>query len=242
MKDSGNPFAEPPRLGIIHLLVWTACVAFYLGIIRSFWLLLPGGSETSGALIFANLFGMANGTALGGLVLFAARRYRRIRFPVHPGEVLLVALGVSTVLGLILYVPFLLYVSINFHSLSLKGRTADLAPLLLLNMFGNAAIFLVSMAFTNVPRWRGFFITVAAFSVICGCIGGPMNAVLLFPVLGMMSPIAGLVLCFVVFLDVTQRIKYPWTHWVGVGIAIWITVVMWLLIFLIMASRGSALM
>ena len=76
-----SPFApdyhlsEPadPRLGIVHLLVATACVAIYLGLEQ---------------------------TARGGLLLWVARRLRGMPFPRHPGEYMLVVEGILCLLFL----------------------------------------------------------------------------------------------------------------------------------------------
>jgi hypothetical protein len=218
VKDSGNPFAEPPRLGISHLLVWTTCVAFYLGIMRSFWLLSPEQLETPIFFrIIDGLYGMGSGTALVGLVLFAARRYRRIRFPVYPGEVLLVALGASTVLGL-MKTMLIWFALPESDLLSLQWlRLIDLVSGL-----GNALIYFIAAVRVKVTRWRTYLATVVVVSALHGCALFRLPWAIIPYIVT--SPLPSLVLAVVVLMDVIQRKKYPWTHWVGVGIAVWLAI------------------
>ncbi len=100
---------EPPRLGISHLMVLTACVAVYLGIARGLFgrYAQPDWEQSLGTFqaILWGLHGIGAGAGLAGLILFVARRRRGWPFPVHPGEYLLVMIGVSTLLGLIWLQP-----------------------------------------------------------------------------------------------------------------------------------------
>jgi hypothetical protein len=88
-----NP-PEPPRLGIIHMMGWTLCVAGYLGFLSMLALTTKGSPEYP---ILLGYMGLGGGTALGGLALLVVWRCRGVHFPARPGEYLLVAVGLGHV-------------------------------------------------------------------------------------------------------------------------------------------------
>jgi len=96
---------DSPRLGILHLLVLTVCVAMYMGamqvVLRNYPRIGPSPVGLD-AYIAARgtLVGIGGGAALAGLVLWIGRRWRGMAFPVRPGEFLLVMAGVQQVLHL----------------------------------------------------------------------------------------------------------------------------------------------
>lgn len=59
-----------PRLGIIHLLVWTACVALTLGVDQSFSAMFSQSQEKSGAMFLRGLYAFGSGAGLGIAVFF----------------------------------------------------------------------------------------------------------------------------------------------------------------------------
>ncbi len=87
---------QEPRLSIMHLLVWTACVAVYFSFIRTRAQYVQA-QYTSGPGVFPVLYGLGFGTALAGLVLLASRRLRGFPLAKHPGEYLLLSAGASLV-------------------------------------------------------------------------------------------------------------------------------------------------
>jgi hypothetical protein len=100
--DDASAKVSCPRLGLIHLLMWTACVAVWLGLQRVVGQLFWNSAHPFGDSILkiadTVLTSLGNGAALGGLLLWVARRRRGLPFPKHPGEYLLVVLGLSEVL------------------------------------------------------------------------------------------------------------------------------------------------
>lgn len=59
-----------PRLGIIHLLVWTACVALVLGIGQTFSAVFSHGQDKSGVILSRGLAALGSGAGLGIAVFF----------------------------------------------------------------------------------------------------------------------------------------------------------------------------
>ena len=86
-----------PRLGILHLLGATTCVAVYLGLAQTAQLITADlADRADGNVVYegsAVLHGLGSGIALGGLLLWMARRRRGVlrqreidAVPVSPAE------------------------------------------------------------------------------------------------------------------------------------------------------------
>jgi hypothetical protein len=91
-----------PRLGIVHLLGWTLGVAVVLGIYRAgnAFQMQDGAAQPMSP--WALGFGLAYGTALGGLSLFLWRWWRGTGSgPTQPGHWLLVFAGLGFCLDLV---------------------------------------------------------------------------------------------------------------------------------------------
>ena len=216
----GSPFRpepEQPRLGIIHLLGWTACVAVHFSVIQA--IRRPGYAPALSSLVLLVGVGIGRATALSGLVLLAARRYRRLPFPRQPGETLLVLLGIGAALH---HVETLLYIGRAQIALSVV-RTLGILLL--------AVLFLLAAARTSIPRWRAYFVTVLVAGAIRALLPlllfrllSPVNNSLRtwFPLLSRLPWfLPGAVLLFVALKDARQRPRYEWTHWLGIGVALW---------------------
>lgn len=217
VPDSDGP--EEPRLGILHFMVWTACVAAYLGLARV--LTFPPSDRIPVPFMAAwAMHATGAGAALGGLGLLAARRWRGLPFPVHPGEYLLVVLGFGSVLGLAARATLRLALAREeaefFNSgYFLLWHLVDFAfP------FVYALIFLWPLVRVKIPRWRWFFGTLIAGHFIrqlmfCGgpTLGNVASKVLFCGVV--------LLLVTVVLWDHFQGKRYPWTHWAGVFVSLW---------------------
>jgi hypothetical protein len=88
-----------PRLGIVHLLGWTLGVAVVLGVYRAAnsWFVQDGAAQPMSPWSLG--FGLAYGTALGGLGLFLWRWWRGTGAgPTQPGHWLLVLGGIGFLL------------------------------------------------------------------------------------------------------------------------------------------------
>jgi hypothetical protein len=214
---------EQPRLGIIHLLGWTTCVAVQFSVIRAFaaadWV-----PSLEPSLVLAAGVEIGQATALGGLVLWAARRYRRLRFPGQPGETLLVLLGIGAAISLVQRPLY--YSAAQLQTLPwLLSLFAFLEVLLL------AVLYLIAAVKTTVPRWRAYFVTVLVTGAIAFILLLLMSLLLspahdslrAFMPLISRSPqiIPAALLLLVAVIDSGQRPRYRWTHWLGIGLGLW---------------------
>ncbi len=230
---------EPPRLGILHLMVLTACVALWMGILRALALTTEGDVLTLGSDPYwataGSLYGIGGGAALAGLILFFARRLRGFRFPVHPGEYLLLISAVSATLqfGII---TMLVMTSFLDDSSELPNW---FVPILMLVAFAvNAVVFLWALVRVKIRRWRIYLLSIP----VCHVAGyglmwmwfsiarpGPMA-----DVIQNLAPLAaGVVLLIVVMQDHFEGKRYPWSHWMGVALRLWfdcvrIVLLLWL--------------
>ncbi len=217
---------ESPRLGIFHLLALTACVAAYLGVTQTLSRATQQGTPPIGGLAAAtgSAHAIGAGAALAGLILFAVRRLRGLRFPTHPGEYLLVILGVGAVLDLARStLVTLLIFSGNFPI----ERTQWVFVTIELGTFGiKAAMLIWALVCVKVRRWRAFFLAVPVVNVAAiasvtflARTMSPQNIVVAsagVPVL------LSVVLAVVVIRDHAEGKRYPWTHWLGVGTHFWL--------------------
>ena len=203
-----SPFRSPRhgRLRIVHLLVWTGCVAALLGLDRLVPDILvspaPIGWEATRMLRATAL-----GTGFAGLVLALVRWSRRVGYPVHPGEWLWLALGIAAAAWVIGQVPFV----------AKHPRMDDLE---LRSLFVSAVLAAAVGAFgfgVSEPRWRWCFF-LHALMVQFGCCAGLLiwlgNLNLPLQTGGPVP--AAVLLLVVVLMDASQRRAYPWSHWVGV--------------------------
>ncbi len=209
-------------------MVLTACVAVYLGITRGLFRMFaqPDWEESLGTLqvILQGLRGIGSGAGLAGLILFVARRRRGWSFPVHPGEYLLVIIGVSTLLNLIS----------TGVMMSRMGSPTPVrwifAAVTLLGFGINALVFLWAMWRVKFLRWRlcflviplsyllGLFVTIVTARMMGGSLFGVAGAHVSFAA----QPLVSFVLIIVLLKDYRDGRRYPWTHWFGVAIRLWL--------------------
>lgn len=227
-----SPFAHDPepRPRIIHLMAWTGCTAAFLGVQQ---LLLNGmyGPFHSGSGAFAIqrvAFGIGAGIALASLGMLAVRRSRGIPFPIHPGEFLLVLHGLSVVATFVAWGGILLLFGFQDSRLTML---AVFLPYLVVTAI--AAIWAVM----RIPlrRWRAFFVIfVLAIVVKYGLplispviwMFGWLPVRLIYSAIQLAIPV---VLAFAVWRDKRARERRPWTHWLGIGLEVWLWLTDWIL-------------
>lgn len=198
--SSAAPEPDQPRLGIRHLFVWTACVAVYFSLTRPVYDAFQGPDGDFPLLWL--LQGVGAGSALGGLLLWAARRPRGLPFPSQPGEWILILHGVVTAVRTTGYLPFVL-----FDSQAIAGTCYAAAWHLAYTI--TIALYLIAATRVKTRRWRVGLIALAAINLVRW---SPFDALLSIAVL-----------LTVVFLDVRHDIHWRWTHWLGVAIELWIS-------------------
>jgi hypothetical protein len=211
----------PRRLGILHLLVWTACVALYMGLASA----LEGSTslleETTGRFRIAAgvLYGIGWGTALAGVVLMMARSYCGHPFPVYPGEYLWVLTGLDVVVRLATTILLLLVLAL---SKPVAEAVWLLRALQLLAAFG-LYVWVFSWVVTRVKmrRWRTFFLVIpASYGIWLGLLYGGFDQWTItryVPQFLIATTLTGVAL-----IDLVDRRRYSWTHWFGVGTRLWL--------------------
>lgn len=202
--------SERPRLRILHLLVWTTCVAIYLGIERTVGILL--GLPLSPLLTFTE--GISSGTALAGLLLlWSWHRRGLLAGALYPGEVLLVVLGFVAIFYHVIRTPT---VALDVR-LGILPSWAYLLVAVALQLAKSLAYFAAQIHIRSW-RWRVFFLLLVVLAVL--------RIPLVFLLTGNWISVCNGVIPLVVFLwivckDHHDGIRYPWSHWAGVLAYVW---------------------
>jgi len=218
-QPTGPQPPEAPRLGILHLLVLTACVAVYMGITQS----LERGLGSFGWTGFeTGIFrattravqAIGGGAALAGLVLWIARRRRGMRFPVHPGEFLLLLIGTLVAFRLL---KFVLAMTIWPFDATGPGWTLfavilGLAPLAVLG-----ALWLWAVIKIKIRRWRAYLWLLLGANVAPALLGGVWMFAISLYVYAAIRGVVIVALLGVAVLDHGDGKRYPWPHWFGVA-------------------------
>lgn len=233
-QDSAGP-PPPPNpdrgpLGIRHLLVWTACTAAYLCVAR---LVFPWEEAdfTRKYVGFSAADSLGAGVGLAGLLLLISCRIRRIRFPVYPGETLLVILGIQILSQFPRMVQYGLWQA--------GGRWIDIplaCCMLLIGLLGLIAWVwtLVAMFRARSWPWRLLFLVLvlrpgirlfefASFVVIPIAMSWATWKTIVAPT-ARIVPVA-ICLGFVATSELRRHPRLPWTHWAGILCGLWQTLV-----------------
>lgn len=203
---------ESPRIGVIHFLIWTACVAVYCGLAQS--LGLNERNPDTFDMTLSVLRSLGVGAALGGLLLWAARRWRGLAFPVHPGEYLLVVKGINVACFMLFYGGAKRSGLLDLHSL-LIWRCLTI---LLNSLYGVTLAWAIYRV--KASRWRMVFIILLGADLCSCCVSGP-------PGVGNQSlaVLGDLVLVGVLLKDRADGLRYPWPHWVGIVTKLWLSTI-----------------
>lgn len=194
------PEADVPRLGIRHLMLWTACCGLFLGIERALFVGDDGSFSRFQSPVYV-WHCVYNGAALTACLLWVPWKRAGIRFPSEPGEWLLILAAV-------------------FFVVSFGTRAILASPLQLYWPIGESVatcwLFLVPFCLARAPnRWETAFALFLARDILV------VLAIIVFSwgieldYGQIWFPIC--VLSLVVALDLKSRTRYRWTHWVGVS-------------------------
>ncbi len=221
--DDTSADVSCPRIGILHLLVWTACVALYLAILRFLWqragAVLPDLGLCWAALTV--LDSVCWGTALGGLVLWIARRWRGLAFPQHPGEYMLVVLGLDVAWR---FVDAFAVLGIGPTSWTVHAR-------LIVTLACYSLIYVWPALSVGRLHWRIFFLTLLAKRLADALMRQGLMYLWLARVWDIVTfvnnaPILLIPALLAVIFSKDRRDgnRHPWTHWVGVALVLWLVV------------------
>ena len=216
-REEASPQPQEPRLSIMHLLVWTACVAGYFSFDRVLYL---GGQEQDfgWAAVLTLFYGLGMGTALAGLALLVSRRLCGFPLAKHPGEYLLLATGVSSLDSAMMQM-----LAVHFDQWSSTRHMLTAVDLSCVIVGG--LILLIAAIRVKVRRWRVFFVIVMITAVLQQLLLIVIARSFSVGVVGITSEvvpqIATVALMVVVLMDLCGRKRYPWQHWLGVGLRLW---------------------
>lgn len=220
-SDANLPEGSTSRLGILHLLVLTACVAVSLSLSK-FLLQSLGQGEFTGVQAALHAFrAIGAGATMAGLLLWIARRRRGLSFPVYPGEYLAVAHGVITVTWLF---GCCLAVGTGASFEQIWFRVYFMAAI------GGGLMFYAALARLTIKRWRVFFqfkLVVLGMVLCCHGFGGYRGSTMLFLLEPLVTAVAVLMLGMILWIDHRQRKHVPWTHWLGVVMVFGFAILDW---------------
>lgn len=224
-SDVSSVVRDQVRLGILHLILGTACAAVYLSALltarQAAFGMTPASLLESGApVLFMSIsvvYGLGWGLAFGSLLLWAVRRFRGGAFPRHPGEYLLVVLGVLSLLTL----------GMNWLFSVMTAFTEDVRvewwnwSMIVFHLIG-CVVWIRAALLIKASLWRWFFLLHAAMHI----------AAYLIPEMGYsyscyygLHGVMAVVLIGIVTREHLQGVRYPWEHWLGVTIRLQLSLV-----------------
>lgn len=226
--SAADQYFQPPRLGIIHLLAWTAATAVLLKLWMAVDMLrgTDAGSMGQAAEVFQQASRIIYNTVLGagivgtGVVLLGKLRGAPGRL--QPGHWLLTIETLATLLTLLCWLSYTLLLE--------KRSELDYSPttfvwllvyLGIKKLLQAVAYFVVTGLVRDALRWRvalfamGVGVAIEGLAYICMAFWLELWWLVSFP-LGQF--IAGAVLLVTVLLDLPARRLRDWVHWLGVAL------------------------
>jgi hypothetical protein len=223
--DSSVPVG-PPRLTIFYLFVWTALTALALGVYTysdsaqsspEARKAIKQVMETPSAMIYRTASAMATGANLGGLLIMFVYWRRGLRFPVQPGEWLLVMQGVSSLVLLTLTVVRAVVISQDTVA---PGNFPYW-------MFGIITMLVALLEF-GIPAfrckergpWKWFFwlatlspvvLLIVLFSFLIH-----LSYSFYLPIYWGSIGLCGLILLVAILTDHRRHLRRSWLHWLGI--------------------------
>jgi hypothetical protein len=203
------------RLGIVHLMMWAAATALYMGVQR---LLIPPQFVTNlqGVQLASMVAeGIGGGAAIAGVLLALGRWFKHMAFPIHPGEWLWLVVGLKIIVSLAISASLLV---LNYLAFPI--------------VFGLSAILFLfgAVGSRRFALWRVFFLVACSVSAVqCGLVlvkpglffssaGNPTSDLMRFTALFFAEPMLPLAILIVpLWHDLKRRESLPWTHWAGMG-------------------------
>ncbi|MCL4203316.1 MAG: hypothetical protein KJ000_12515 [Pirellulaceae bacterium] len=234
-----GPGPQPPRLQIIHLLLWTAGTAVVLGAWRG-QLNVPVDFGLIRVLVIIQFFTLAPllGAGVASLGVWAYRASRGIPFPFQPGHWVLVTLGLETVLRAGAFTVWRgLFGESIFNSADIRfvvwAITRSSISLIGAGLFLTAAVRVRA----GLP-WKFFLGGQAAHASVNSLIWAVRAFIRSWwPQRALFAEGAVACVCIVLLFvaaagDRRQRTHRDWMHWLGVitGLAAMLTHVAWIVI------------
>jgi hypothetical protein len=232
------PSASAPRLAIVHIMLWTACTAGFLGVQRQ-WLSGVNHQFRDADLVFDIAFAFLAGPGLAALCVLPVWRRAGYRFPTHGGEWLLLMSGCLVVLVVLGSLALrVLFTSGELLRMSDPYDYGSLALFLKVSKAINCAVVTILaivswLAFVSLrgrTAWRWFFFALAVPLTLFGILSSTeliaSSTLLLDPPEWVAWTGRGLAICLPVVLliamirDFRSPERLPWTHWLGVAVIV----------------------
>lgn len=213
-KRNTKKQTPPPRFGIQHLLLWTACWGVYMALTRRYLGNDPGVSS----LLSVALFGVGYSAGLLGLAICLTRQVSGATWPIEPGEWLLMMIGAVFVFSEVQAIAFP-----NLFNSSFRVLTALRCLLLLVPILGQ-----------SMP-WRWKYLFAVLLSIHLGVVTyllldgepaltgrlGQFSALIIFHSNGAL--LDWVIPVFWSAFDYRNHSKYTWLHWLGIIAGGWLS-------------------
>ncbi len=230
-----SPFDElyhPPRLGIIHLLAWTATTA----VLTRFWLLMhtledssmlemPSAMEVFRQVISC-VSSAASGAGIVGAFVLLLGKLRRVPGRLQPGHCCTLIETVTFLLFMTAWLSHVLVRELGLQDSDYFPFDTDNWILLAYGsvLIAKAVAYLVTtVLLRDARRWRVMLGTLSAVYMVTGIgwIGGffhiPLMSIAAVPLWPL---ITGGVLLVTVLLDLRRGPRRDWLHWLGVAMIV----------------------
>lgn len=219
--------AAAPRLGTVHLLLWTACCAVFFGVARD---LAERPAGALGAVVLI-MVAVGYGTAWTGLLVSLFRWLRGSRWPVEPGQWLLTIEGVA--IGLLVAKQF-----DRSHLFRNPRAVIDAVT---------ACLFVLPLFSRKLPMpWKWLFgllalVYVLPLAAIClqAWARAPRSlrwlADQLSPDHKLSCAAAGVV--GPAIADFWAGRRWGWLHWTGIANTVWLALLPWAMAWVLSLGR-----
>ena len=195
----------------IHILVWVVCATAWLGLMQ---LLIPLQGYGTACGLRELLECPAVGAALGGLLMWAKRRWQGIRFPVSPGEFLIILFGT-------------VFTARTVELLLIGVYPWGVIPFAVLTRLAMVGICVLAVCRSTDWVWKGFFVLQVVTSLCFLAVYFPKwtAAHVCVRMLPTCLWISLILLIVALLCGFYRHRRFPWTHWLGVGILVWSVVI-----------------
>ena len=223
--EGESPFAPSPqpRLGIIHIMLWTLGSAIILAMYRALADLsnMPEQARVQWYVLQVG-YSTVYGAALAGVILFAYRRLTKgAAFPVLPGHWLLLTQGIVFTVGFGAYVvTWVLRNWLDVYSPMIYAIGQWLAH--------NVAVVVVLVAIIRLKDfgyWRVYFwasLVHQAIRATASLLGAPVGGIFFWSlqrwIYGIGATVLVVWLLVVVAHDRRRGVRRDWLHWTGVAV------------------------
>jgi hypothetical protein len=212
-----------PQFSIAHVMLWTFFSALVMGVYhyatQMYGMQAQSAAQGAGWLILRFLWQAAAAAAISGCTIFLVRRFKGLKFPVQPGEWLLVTQSLVSLAELAGAVVRASVAKLPWESQNTLVRGA---------MCGDAAVTFVgyllpALFYCERGAWRRFFVLAAILAALSAAAqirfalsdrsltDGPRWLLMLM--------LAASVVLFIipVIHDLRRKMPRGWLHWWGVA-------------------------